>query len=122
MTLRGRWGWSVLGVVWGLALLGLVLKLFFRHLPRWSSTALYVGMGWMAVVAIVPLVQTLPVSGMMWLVTGGVLYTLGAVVYAVKWPNPVPRVFGFHEVFHIFVLAGSITHFVFMMRYVLPGA
>ena len=122
VTLRGGWGWSVLGLVWGLALLGLVLKLFFEHLPRWSSTALYVGMGWMAVVAIVPLVQRLPVSGMIWLVTGGVLYTLGAVIYAVKWPNPVPRVFGFHEVFHLFVLAGSITHFVFMMRYVLPGA
>ena len=99
-----------------------MLKLFFRHLPRWPSTALYVGMGWMAVVTVVPLVRNLPVSGMMWLVTGGVLYTLGAVVYAVKWPNPVPRVFGFHEVFHVFVLAGSITHFVFMMRYVLPGA
>jgi hemolysin III len=122
VTLRGGWGWSVLGLVWGLALLGLVLKLFFQHLPRWSSTALYVGMGWMAVVAVVPLVQSLPVSGMIWLVTGGVLYTLGAVIYAAKWPNPAPRVFGFHEVFHVFVLAGSITHFVFMMRYVLPGA
>jgi hemolysin III len=122
VTLRGGWGWSVLGVVWGLALLGLVLKLFFQHLPRWPSTVLYVGMGWMAVVAVVPLVQSLPVSGLMWLVAGGVLYTLGAVIYAVKWPDPAPRVFGFHEVFHVFVLAGSITHFVFMMRYVLPGA
>ena len=122
VTLRGGWGWSVLGLVWGLALLGLVLKLFFHHLPRWSSTALYVGMGWMAVVAVVPLVRSLPVSGMIWLVTGGVLYTLGAVIYAVQWPNPVAEVFGFHEVFHVFVLAGSITHFVFMMRYVLPGA
>src|SRR5438094_589265 len=122
VTLRGGWGWSVFGVVWGLALLGLLLKLFFRHLPRWPSTALYVGMGWIAVVAVVPLVQSLPVSGLMWLVAGGVLYTLGAVIYAVKWPDPAPRVFGFHEVFHVFVLAGSITHFVFMMRYVLPGA
>ncbi len=122
VTLRGGWGWSVLGLVWGLALLGLLLKLFFQHLPRWSSTALYVGMGWMAVVAVVPLVQSLPVSGLMWLVAGGVLYTLGAVIYAVKWPDPAPQVFGFHEVFHVFVLAGSITHFVFMMRYVLPGA
>ncbi|TME71507.1 MAG: hemolysin III family protein [Chloroflexi bacterium] len=115
-------GWSVFGVVWGLAVVGVTLKLFFEHLPRWLSTALYVGMGWMAVIAIVPLVQILPVSGMMWLVTGGVLYTLGAVIYAVQWPNPVAEVFGFHEVFHVFVLAGSITHFVFMMRYVLPGA
>jgi hemolysin III len=115
-------GWSVLSVVWGMAVLGLVLKLFFRHLPRWTSTALYVGMGWVVVLAIVPLGQSLPVSALTWLATGGVLYTLGAVIYAVKWPNPVPPVFGFHEVFHVFVLAGSITHFVFMVRYVLPGA
>jgi hemolysin III len=122
VTLRGEWGWSVLGVVWGLALVGTTLKLFFAHLPRWLSTAFYVGMGWIAVIAIVPLVQSLPVSGMMWLVSGGVLYTLGAVIYAIKWPNPMAPVFGFHEVFHVFVLAGSLTHFVFMMRYVLPRA
>src|SRR2546426_4680354 len=122
VTLRGGWGWSVLGVVWGLALLGLVLKLFFQHLPRWPSTTLYVGMGWMAVVAIVPLVQNLPVSALMWLVTGGGLYTLRALGYAVKRADPLPQGLGFHEVFHLFMLAGSITHFVFMMRYVLPGA
>src|SRR3989441_2925967 len=122
VTLRGGWGWSVLGLVWGLALLGLVLKLFFHHLPRWSSTALYVGMGWMAVVAVVPLVRSLPVSGMIWLGTGGGLYTLGAGIYAVKWPNPPPRVFGFHEGFPTLVLAGSITPFVFIVGYCLPGA
>jgi len=66
-------------------------------------------MGWIAVIAIVPLVQSLPVSGMMWLVSGGVLYTLGAVIYAVKWANPVAQVFGFHKVFHVFVLAGSLN-------------
>ncbi len=81
-TLRGGWGWSVLGIVWGLAFVGATLKLFFGHLPRWLSTALYVGMGWTAVIAIVPLVQSVPVSGMMWLVSGGVFYTLGAVIYA----------------------------------------
>src|SRR2546427_4665384 len=115
VTLRGGWGWSVFGVVWGLAVVGVTLKLFFEHLPRWLSTALYVGMGWMAVIAIVPLVQILPVSGMMWLVTGGVLYTLGAVGYAGEWPNPVPRGFGFHGVFPIFVPAGSILHLRFLM-------
>src|SRR3989442_734123 len=97
VTLRGGWGWSVFGVVWGLALLGLVLKLFFKHLPRWPSTALYVGMGWMAVVAIVPLVQTLPVSGMMWLVTGGVLSTLAAGVSPRERPHPVARGCPFHR-------------------------
>src|SRR2546428_9533214 len=115
VTLRGGWGWSVLGLVWGLALLGLVLKLFFQHLPRWSSTALYVGMGWMAVVAVVPLVRSLPVSGMIWLVTGGVLYTLGAVIYAVKWPNPVPPGHGLHQEFHRFLLRRRRTQLVFTM-------
>src|SRR2546425_10495102 len=94
VTLRGGWGWSVLGVVWGLALLGLLLKLFFQHLPRWPSTALYVGMGWMAVVAVVPLVQSLPVSAMMWLVTRGGPYPLGARGYAVERPEPLPPGFG----------------------------
>src|SRR2546430_11707691 len=82
VTLRGGWGWSVFGVVWGLALLGLLLKLFFRHLPRWPSTALYVGMGWMAVVAVVPLVQSLPVSGLMWLGAGGGVHPPPAGAYS----------------------------------------
>src|SRR2546428_2790471 len=90
VTLRGGWGWSVFGVVWGLALLGLLLKLFFRHLPRWPSTALYVGMGWIAVVAVVPLVQSLPVSGLMWLVAGGGGSTPRAAVLAGGRGGPPP--------------------------------
>lgn len=122
VTLRGGWGWSVLGLIWTLAVAGAVLKLFFTHFPRRLSTVLYVGMGWVAVVAIVPLLERLPLGGMAWLTIGGMLYTLGAVIYAVERPSLVADVLGFHEIFHLFVLAGSITHFVFMMRYVLPGA
>lgn len=122
VTLRGGWGWSVFGVVWALALAGTVLKLAAPHLPRWTSTGLYVGMGWIAVVAVVPLVRSLPAAGLMWLAAGGVLYTLGAVVYAVERPNPVAGVFEAHDVFHVFVLAASVAHFVFMTRYVLPAA
>src|SRR2546426_2011352 len=106
VTLRGGWGWSVLGLVWGLAVLGVVLKLFFQHLPRWSSTALYVGIGWMAVVAVVPLVQSLPVGGLIWLVAGGVLHPPRAAISAVKWPKPPPRVFGLPQGFHTFSPAG----------------
>src|SRR3989454_7934757 len=109
VTLRGGGGWSVLGLVWGLALLGVVLKPLFQHLPGWSATALYVGMGWMAVVAVVPLVRSLPVSGMIWLVTGGGLYTPRAVVFPGRRPDPPPPGFGFHEGFHIFVLARSVA-------------
>jgi hemolysin III len=122
VTLRGSLGWSLFLAVWSLAVAGSVVKLFFRHLPAWLTAALYVGMGWMAVVAFVPLLETLPVAAFNWLLAGGIFYTLGAVIYAVERPDPFPDVFGFHDIFHVFVLAGSSFHFVFMLRYVLPTA
>jgi hemolysin III len=120
VTLRGAWGWSLFGVVWGCALGGAVLKLWVQHHPRWLTTALYVGMGWMAVVAVVPLVKALSVGALIWLLAGGFFYTLGAAIYGTQRPDPFPNVFGFHEIFHLFVLAGSGFHFVFMLRYVVP--
>jgi hemolysin III len=122
VTLRGGWGWSVLGVIWTLAIAGTVLKLCFAHLPRGLSTALYVGMGWVAVVAIGPLVDRVALDGVAWLAAGGLLYTLGAVIYAVEWPNLLEDVVGHHEIFHFCVLGGSIAHFGFMLGWVLPGA
>lgn len=122
VTLRGGWGWSLFGVVWGLAFVGALMKLFCRHLPRWTTAALYLGMGWLAVVAVVPLVRALPVEGLSWLAAGGMFYTIGAVIYGAERPDPFPDVFGFHDIFHIFVLAGSAAHFVFMLRCVLPFA
>jgi len=120
VTLRGEWGWSVFAVVWGVAFGGTILKLCFRSLPRWISASIYLAMGWTAVVAAVPLVHALPVPALLWLLAGGLLYTAGAVIYATRRPNPFPRVFGFHEIFHLFVLGGSISHFVFMLRWVVP--
>jgi hemolysin III len=120
VTLRGGWGWSVFGVVWAIAIAGAIVKLCFRTLPRWVSAALYLAMGWTAVVAIVPLVRAFPAAALVWLLAGGLLYSGGAVVYATRRPNPFPRVFGFHEIFHVLVLAGSVAHFVFMLRYVAP--
>jgi hemolysin III len=118
VTLRGGWGWSLFGVVWSVALAGTVLKLFFKHLPAWATVTLYVGMGWLAVIAIDPLVRSFPATGLMWLLAGGLAYTAGALIYALERPDPFPEVFGHHEIFHIFVLAGSLLHFVFMARYV----
>lgn len=115
------WGWSIFGVAWGFALLGIVFKLFWFEAPRWLSTMMYVAMGWMAVVAIVPMLRAMPWSGISWLLIGGLFYSVGALVYATKWPNPWPRVFGYHEIWHLFVLAGSASHFVLMLRYVLPA-
>jgi len=122
ITLRGGWGYSILGIVWAMALAGAVLKVWSSHLPRWPSTALYIGMGWLAVVAAVPLVRNLSAAGLTWLVAGGVLYTVGGVVYATKRPDPLEGMFGFHEIFHLLVLGGSVSHFVFIARYVLPVA
>jgi hemolysin III len=121
VTLRGGWGWTMLGLVWSAALAGTIVKLGFPSLPRWTSAAIYLAMGWVAVVAVVPMVRAVPLGGLLWLLAGGLLYTAGAVIYATRRPNPLPRVFGFHEIFHLFVLGGSAAHFVFMLRYVAPA-
>lgn len=111
VPLRGPWGWSLFAVVWGLAFVGVFLSIYWIHAPRWISTSIYLGMGWLVVVAAYPLSQTLNPDTLWWLVLGGVAYSLGAVIYVLKWPDPFPPVFGFHEVWHLFVLAGSTCHF-----------
>lgn len=114
--LRGPWGWSLFGAIWGLALGGLVLKLFWMNAPRWLSTVLYIVMGWLVVVAMYPLVQRSPAAAVEWLLAGGIAYTVGAVFYATKWPKLWPPTFGFHELWHLFVMAGTISHFFAVLR------
>lgn len=115
------WGWTLFGVAWSIALLGVVFKLFWLEAPRWLSTALYLGMGWLAVVGIAPIARALPPVGLGWLIAGGVLYSLGAIVYASKRPDPFPSVFGYHELWHLFVLGGAFSHYMMMLTGVLPG-
>jgi len=115
--LSGAWRSGVLGLVWGIALSGILLKLLTMRLPRWVSTALYLGMGWLAVAFLPQLARTLPTAALLWLAAGGVLYTAGAVVYGTKRWNPHPR-FGFHEIWHLFVLAGTAAHAVMMFHLV----
>ena len=86
--------------------------------PRWLSTLIYAVMGWMIILAIYPLAKAIPAQGTLFLVMGGLFYTIGAVIYGLKWPKINFKYFGFHEIFHIFVLAGSLSHF-FMMYYVI---
>src|SRR5271157_6103744 len=112
IVLRGAWGLSLLGVVWGLALAGFILTLFYLNKPRWLTVGIYIIMGWLAVVAFVPLLQRMPPAGIFWMVLGGVIYSGGAIIYARKRPDFVPGVFGFHELWHLFVMAGSAAHFV----------
>ncbi|HEU0051638.1 MAG TPA: hemolysin III family protein [Longimicrobium sp.] len=112
LGLRGGWGWSLFGVAWGLAVAGVVFKLFFTgRFPR-VSTALYLAMGWMVVVAIVPMARRLDPSVLVWTVAGGIVYTLGTIFYHRRRPYA-------HAVWHLFVLAGSVCHFVAVAQQVL---
>jgi len=115
VTLRGAWGWSLFGVVWGIALAGIVLKTFFTGRYKMASTILYLLMGWMIVVAIKPLAHAVPVGGIVWLAAGGLAYTIGAVIY--MWKT-IPY---HHAIWHLFVLAGSICHYFSVLLYVLPA-
>lgn len=118
VPLRGAWGWSLFGCVWGITVLGIVLKIFWINAPRWFSTSLYVLMGWLVVVAFWPLLQNLSPGGLAWLAAGGLLYTAGALIYGIKRPN-ITTGFGFHEIFHFLVLAGSFSHFWLMYRHLI---
>lgn len=113
VTLRGAWGWSLLGVAWGLAALGIAQEFLFGKGARIVSLAIYLVMGWMGLAAIQPLAAGLGAGGLAWLLAGGVLYTGGIVFYALD-----ERFVHFHGVWHLFVLAGSSAHFVAVARYV----
>jgi hemolysin III len=120
VPLRGGWGWSLFGIVWGLALFGSGVEIFWRSAPRWLGLVLYLLMGWLAVVALDPLTHTLPRAALGWLVAGGMVYSLGAVVYAIERPRLWPGIFGSHDLWHLFVLGGSACHFVLMLLFVVP--
>jgi hemolysin III len=114
VALRGAWGWSLFGVIWGLACIGLVFKLFATGKYEVVSTAAYVLMGWLAMIAVKPLYAALPQGGFAWLLTGGLFYTLGVAFYA--WDQ---LRFG-HAIWHLFVLGGSASHFILILFYVIP--
>lgn len=119
IPLRGGWGYSLLAIIWGIALVGIILKLLWFDAPRWLYTLFYLIMGWLVVIAFWPMVKTIPLAGIMWMVAGGILYSIGAAIYGTKWPKLNFKLFGFHEIFHVFVLLGSFSHFWFIFRYVL---
>lgn len=116
IPLRGAWGWALFGVIWGLALLGLVMALLWINAPRWLTAGIYIFMGWLAIIAICPLSRTMPARGLFWLLLGGVVYTIGGVLYALKWPGRGNPRFGCHEIFHVFILLGSVCHFLLMYQ------
>lgn len=121
--LRGPWGWSIFGVVWGLAIIGIVLTSIWINIPRWLSTSIYVAMGWTIIIAVYPLITVFyklsSLKSLIWLLGGGIFYTIGALIYSLKWPNFKNKYFGFHEIFHIFVMFGSLFHYWFIINYIL---
>jgi hemolysin III len=118
ITLRESWGLIILIIVWGLTLAGFFLKLFWIHAPRFLYTSIYLLMGWIIIAAILPLSELMPSQGLLWLALGGIFYSTGAVIYAIKKPDPLPNVFGFHEIFHLFIMAGSFSIFWMIYKYV----
>ena len=118
ITLNGSVGYRLLALVWSITIAGVFIKLFWITAPSWVSSLLYILMGWVAVFVLSPLKNTMAPGGMYWLFAGGILYTIGGVIYALKKPNINSNYFGFHELFHIFVLAGSLCHYVMMYFYV----
>jgi len=118
ITLHNRLGWSLLAAVWLIALAGIPFKLLYLDAPVWLSTGTYLAMGYLALIAIVPLAQVVSLTGLLWLVAGGVAYTVGAVIYSQRRPDPFPGRFGHHEIWHLLVMAGSACHFAFMVYHV----
>lgn len=122
VALHNRTGYILCALVWGIAILGITLKALWITCPKWVSSVLYIGMGWLCVLAFVPIFHALPRAGFEWLLAGGIIYTIGGIIYALKLPifNSKHKNFGSHEIFHVFIMLGSACHFVVMYFFVAP--
>jgi len=120
VSLRGAWGWSLFGVEYGLAVIGIVCSLVWKGFPDWARIGIYILMGWLIMVAIVPATHVLGPAGLAWLFGGGAAYSIGTVVFAADRPHLWPGKFSAHDLWHIFVLAGSACHFVLMAVVIAP--
>ena len=120
LVLSGKTGLMLLALVWGIALLGMVINIVWITCPKWFSSLVYIALGWVCVLVFGQLRALLSIGAFLWLLAGGIVYTLGGVIYALKLPifNKKHANFGSHEIFHLFVIGGSICHFIFMYGYV----
>ena len=119
IALKGRIGTFLFLGIWLLAFIGILLKIVWFDAPRWLYTGFYILMGWISVFAIVPIIRAVSLGGFMWLLAGGLFYTIGAVIYATKRPKINLKFFGFHEIFHIFIMFGSLCHYILMFKYIM---
>lgn len=124
IALHNRIGYILCALVWGIAIVGIILKACWITCPKWVSSVLYIGMGWLCVLAFVPIFHALPRAGFDWLLAGGIIYTIGGIIYALKVPlfDARHKDFGSHEIFHVFVMLGSACHFIVMYFFVAPMA
>ncbi|WP_334105139.1 PAQR family membrane homeostasis protein TrhA [Muricomes intestini] len=122
LVLRGQTGKILLGIVWSIAIVGILIKAFWVYCPKWVSSVLYIGMGWACVLAFTQISNNMSRTAFLWLLAGGIIYTIGGIIYAMKLPifNNRHKNFGSHEIFHLFVMGGSVCHFVLMYSFVLP--
>ena len=121
LVLGGKTGAILLSIVWGIALVGILIKAFWVYCPKWVSSVLYIGMGWTCVLAFTQILNSMSPAAFGWLLAGGIIYTIGGIIYALKLPifNNRHKNFGSHEIFHLFVMGGSACHFVVMYVFVL---
>ncbi len=112
------WRWGLLAIIWSMALVGIIVKVFIINAPRWLTASIYLLMGWLSIMAIKQILIAMPVGALSWLIVGGGFFTIGAIIYITKKPNFYPGVFGFHEIWHIFVILGCLSHFIVVTKYV----
>lgn len=120
IILGGELGYTLFNIVWGIAIFGMLIKAFWVTCPKWFSSVIYIAMGWVCIFVFGTLRSSLPTAAFLWLLVGGIVYTIGGVIYALKLPlfNSMHKKFDSHAVFHLFVMGGSICHFIFMYAYV----
>ena len=116
----GFWKWGMLAIIWSFALIGVGIKIFIVKAPRWVNAGIYLIMGWMVIFALKEMLNTLPLGALIWLGAGGIIYSLGAIVYITKIFDFLPGKFGFHEIWHIFVILGALAHFIAIIAYIAP--
>ena len=121
LVLKGRTGIILLSIVWGIAVIEMLIKAFWVFCPKWVSSVLYIGMGWTCVLAFTQILNALSPAAFGWLLAGGIIYTVGGIIYALKLPffNTKHKNFGSHEIFHLFVMGGSACHFILMYAFIL---
>lgn len=112
LVLDDYWRWIVFSAVWSVALIGIIKKFIWLNVPRWLSTSFYLLMGWFGIFLFPAMFEKLPFNFLLWIITGGLSYTIGAVIYGFKKPNPIPDWFGHHEIWHLFVMGGTFAHFL----------